>query len=171
MAHRLIRSGKTAILDGDEFKTEFRNFVQRNNLPGLLAPPSTAPSEGAVSTLLAAHPTFVKQLDIIQVNPDERVRAVSDFLRAAADKSSWAEAGMVFQKGLEEWDVELVRRHGLVSGEVSDIHSGKDPVVRGRIVYRQSAQMQPPLMACCSNAFPFMDVLTPWLTHRLSVAS
>ncbi len=52
---------------------------------------------------------------------------------------------MVFQKGLEEWDAELVRRHGLVSGEVSDIHSGKDPVVRGRIVYRQSAQMQPPL--------------------------
>ncbi|RXS97583.1 ABC-three component system protein [Silvibacterium dinghuense] len=145
IADRLIRSGKPALLDGDEFKMEFRNFVQRNNLPGFLAPLTSAPSDGAVSTLLATHPTFVRQLDIIQVNSDERVRAVSDFLRAAADKSSWAEAGVLFQRSLEEWDAELVRRHGLVKGEVSDVHSDKDALVRGRIVYRQSAQMQPPL--------------------------
>jgi hypothetical protein len=144
-ADRLIRAGEPSIVDGDEFKREFRNFVQKNNLPGLLVPFTVDPPQGAVSSLLATHPIFVKQLDLVQVDEDERVRAVSDFLRAAADKSTWAEAGLVFEKGLEEWDAELIRRHGLIRGEVSDVHAEKDSAVRGRIVYRRSAQMQPAL--------------------------
>lgn len=126
---RLIRAGKPPLLDGDKFKGEFRNFVQRNNLPGLLVPFSSDPPSKAVSALLATQPTFVKQLDLVQVSEDERVRAVSDFLRAAADKSTWADAGLVFEKGLKEWDAELVRRHGLIRGEVSDVHAEKEPAV------------------------------------------
>lgn len=145
MADLLIRTGKPAILDGDGFKADFRNFVQKNNLPGLLAPLTPIPTEGAIVDLLSTRPTFVRQLDLIRVTEDERVRAVSDFLRSSADKSSWAEAGLVFKRGLQDWDDELVRRHGLVCGEVSDLHSEKLAEVRGRIVYRQSAQMQPPL--------------------------
>jgi hypothetical protein len=144
-ADRLIRDGKPAILDADEFKAEFRSFVQKNNLPGLLTPLAPPPQPGAVVSLLATSPTFIKQLDLIQATEAERVRAVSDFLRSSADKSSWAEAGLVFQQGLQEWDCELVRRHGLVCGEVSDVHSDKEPHVRGRIAYRQCAQMRAPL--------------------------
>jgi hypothetical protein len=32
-----------------------------------------------------------------------------------------------------------------VRGEVSDVHGDKEPHVRGRITYRQCAQLQPPL--------------------------
>ena len=144
-ADHLIRSRKAAILDGDEFKAEFRSFVQKNNLPGLLTPLAPPPPKGAVVSLLATSPTFIKQLDLIYATEDERVRAVSDFLRSSADKSSWAEAGLVFKDGLREWDDELVRRQRLVCGEVSDVHSNKEPHIRGRIVYRQCAQMQAPL--------------------------
>jgi hypothetical protein len=144
-ADRLIRNREPAILDGDQFKAEFRSFVQRNNLPGYLTPFAPPPPAGEVASLLATGPTFIKQLDLIEVSEDERVRAVSDFLRSSADKSSWAEAGLVFRQGLEEWDNELVRRHGLVRGEVSDVHGDKDACVQGRITYRQCAQIQAPL--------------------------
>jgi hypothetical protein len=144
-ADHLIRSHRHAILDGDEFKAEFRSFVQKNNLPGLLTSLAPPPPTGAVVSLLAKSPTFIRQLDLVHVSEDERVRAVSDFLRSSADKSSWAEAGLIFEEGLREWDAELVRRQKLVCGEVSDVHSNKEPHIRGRIVYRQCAQMQPPL--------------------------
>jgi hypothetical protein len=144
-ADGLIRSGKTAMIGGDEFKADFRHFVQKNNLPSFLASLTSAPSEMAVASVLDTYPIFVQQLDLIQVDLDDRVRAVSDFLRAAADKSTWSEAGSVFDAGLKEWDDDLVRRHRLVKGEVSDIHADKDPATRGRIVYRQSAQMEPSL--------------------------
>jgi hypothetical protein len=113
-ADHLIRGGEPAILDGDEFKAEFRSFVQKTNLPGFLMSLVPQPASGEVDSLLATGPTFIKQLDLIKVRDDERVRAVSDFLRSSADKCSWAEAGLVFQQGLREWDAELVRRHGLV---------------------------------------------------------
>jgi hypothetical protein len=144
-ADRLIRNGQPAILDGDKFKEEFRSFVQRNNLPGYLTSLAPKPPLEEVESLLAIGPTFIRQLDLVNVSEDERVRAVSDFLRSSADKSSWAEAGLVFQQGLEEWDAELVSRQGLVSGEVSDVHGDKEACVRGRITYRQCAQMQAPL--------------------------
>ena len=144
-ADRLIRNGQPAILDGDKFKEEFRSFVQRNNLPGYLTSLAPKPPLEEVESLLAIGPTFIRQLDLVNVSEDERVRAVSDFLRSSADKSSWAEAGLVFQQGLEEWDAELVSRQGLVCGEVSDVHGDKEACVRGRITYRQCAQMQAPL--------------------------
>ena len=144
-ADRLIRNGQPAILDGDKFKEEFRSFVQRNNLPGYLTSLAPKPPLEEVESLLAIGPTFIRQLDLVNVSEDERVRAVSDFLRSSADKSSWAEAGLVFQQGLEEWDSELVSRQGLVCGEVSDVHGDKEACVRGRITYRQCAQMQAPL--------------------------
>jgi hypothetical protein len=73
------------------------------------------------------------------------VRAVSDFLRASADKSAWAEQGMIFEGSLTEWDDFLVGRHGLISGEIADLHPDRDAAFRGRMTYRQCAQLQAPL--------------------------
>jgi hypothetical protein len=83
------------MLEADEFKAEFIPFVQKNNLPGMLTPLTPPPEPGVVVSLLATGPTFIKQLDLIRATEEERVRAVSDFLRSSADKSSWAEAGLV----------------------------------------------------------------------------
>jgi hypothetical protein len=47
--------------------------------------------------------------------------------------------------GLREWDDNLVSRHGLICGEIVDMHSDRDTVVRGRLAYRRCAQLQPPL--------------------------
>src|SRR5262249_54831415 len=74
-----------------------------------------------------------------------RVRAVSDFLRASADKSKWAEAGLIHEESLRDWDDGLVSRHGLISGEIADMHSDKNALIRGRLVYRRCAQLQAPL--------------------------
>jgi hypothetical protein len=70
---------------------------------------------------------------------------VSDFLRTSADKSVWAENGLVFADGLLEWDDHLVSRHGLICGEITDLHAEKDAALRGRLAYRRCAQLQAPL--------------------------
>jgi hypothetical protein len=139
-ADRLIRARKTAIIDADAFKSQFRAFVQRNNLPGLLS--FTAPPEEAVVTsVLSQRRMFVRQLEIIEVTEDERFRAVSDYLRTSADKTVWAEAGLVFEQNLRDWDNDLIRRHGSICGEIADVHPEKEGRVRGRIVYRRCCGM------------------------------
>jgi hypothetical protein len=144
-ADHLIRTGKLALIDGDVFKTNFISFVQKNNLPGLLTSFTQAPGQDEVTATLSKRPTFIRQLEIIGTSQEDRVRAVSDFLRTSADKSVWAESGLVFEGSLREWDDDLVRRHGLIFGEVSDLYAAKDGPFRGRLSYRRCAQLQPPL--------------------------
>jgi hypothetical protein len=144
-ADRLIRDGKPAVLDADAFKARFRTFVQKNNLPGYLESLTGPPPEGEVAKLLSARPMFIRQLELIDATERDRVRAVSDFLRASADKSVWAEAGLLFDQSMQDWDDDLVRRHGLICGEIADVYAEKAALVRGRIAYWRCSQQQAPL--------------------------
>lgn len=141
----LIQKGLPPILDADAFKTTFRAFVQKNVMSNYLPPLSEKPLSGEIDNMLAMRPLFLKQLELIAVTDEEKVRAVSDLLRSSADKSRWADAGMIFEGSLEEWDENLVNRQGSVAGEVSDLHGEKDAAIRGRLVYRRCAQMEAPL--------------------------
>jgi hypothetical protein len=144
-ADYLIRNGKPALIDADTFKANFISFVQKNNLPGLLTSFTRAPGQEEVAALLSMRPKFIRQLEIIETNEEDHVRAVSDFLRTSADKSIWAESGLVFEGSLREWDDDLVRRHGLICSEISDIYSARDASFKGRQSYRRCAQLQAPL--------------------------
>jgi hypothetical protein len=144
-ADELIRRGELAIIEADQFRTEFRAFVQKNNLPGMLVSFSTTPKPAEIDTLLASRPTFIRQIELIEVGSDDRIRAVSDFLRTSADKSIWADKGLIFAPSLKDWDESLLHRHAAISGEISDLHQDKSPQVRGRLAYRRCAILEPPL--------------------------
>lgn len=144
-ADRLIREGKPPIIDGDAFKVMFRSFVKKNVMSNYLPTMSEQPAAAAIEATLAAQPLFLRQLDLISASHEERVRAVSDLLRSSADKSRWADAGEIFEGSLDEWDDSLVKRHGFTAGEISDLHGDKEAAVRGRLIYRRCAQMEPPL--------------------------
>jgi hypothetical protein len=144
-ADALIRTGNPGILDADAFRANFSRFIQKTNIPGLLSSFATVPADGEVAALLSTRPVFIRQLEIIEVSEDDRVRAVSDFLRTSADKSKWAEAGLIHEGSLREWDDNLVSHHGLICGEIVDMHSDKETLVRGRLAYRRCAQLQAPL--------------------------
>lgn len=142
---RLIQIGQPPILDADAFKTTFRAFVQKNVMSNYLTSLSQKPLAGEIDAMLADRPVFLRQLELVAVNHDEKVRAVSDLLRASADKSRWADAGMIFEDSLKEWDDDLVTRQGYIAGEIADLHGEKDGAVRGRLVYRRCAQLEAPL--------------------------
>jgi len=144
-ADELIRQGKAAKIDGDRFKANFIAFVQRNNLPGLLTSLTEKPDEDQVVAILVQRPTFIRQLELIDSNYDDRMRAVSDYLRSSADKTRWAETGAVFEGSLRDFDESLVWRHGLISDEIADLSSHHDSIRKGRAIYRRCAQLQIPI--------------------------
>jgi hypothetical protein len=144
-ADHFIRAGQPALIDGNAFRATFIAFVRKINIPGLLSSFTPAPPNTKVAAVLSARPIFIRQLEIVDAAEQDRVRAVSDFLRASADKSVWAEQGLVFEGSLTEWDDFLVGRHGLISGEIADLHADKDAALRGRTSYRRCAQLQAPL--------------------------
>jgi hypothetical protein len=144
-ADRLIRAKQAAIISGDEFKRNLHAFMQSNNLPGYLKPLSSPPDPEQVDGVISTRPTFIRQLELIEANEDQFVRAASDFLRTSADKVLWADAGDIFEGALDEWDNDLIRKHEFVSNEVADTHSGHPPQFKGRLVYGRCGVLQPSL--------------------------
>jgi hypothetical protein len=142
---RLIQRGKKPVLDADDFRKDLHAFIRRNNLPNLLTSLSDIPSEEHVSQFATTRPTFIRQLELVEASPEDRLRAVSDFLRTSADKAKWAENGFIFSGSLIDWDDNLLRQHGLVRGDIADLHSDKPTAVQGRLIYRKCAQYQAPL--------------------------
>jgi hypothetical protein len=142
---RRMQRGEHPILDADAFKRDFHAFVRQNNMPGLLTSFGDAPNDDLVAGVASTRPTFIRQLELVEASDEERLRAVSDFLRASADKADWAERGEIFPGSLDTWDDDLVRRHGMIRGDVADLHSDRSASVQGRLIYRQCAQQQTPL--------------------------
>lgn len=142
---RLIQRGKIPILDADAFRQEYGAFLRKNLMPGLLTSLGEAPDEGVVTGILYTRPIFIRQLELVEANEDDRLRAVSDFLRTSADKADWAERGLIFPGSLDEWDDGLVHRHSLARGDITDLHGDKPAAVQGRLAYRSCAGHQAPL--------------------------
>lgn len=144
-ADALLRKGQSAILPCDAFQQWFRAYVRHNNMPGYLSSLGQTPAGDVVAGLLAARPVFVQQLGLIDAPDDDTLRAVSDFLRASATKSEWAERGLVFKENLESWDEDLLRHHSAVRGEIEILHPTLAAGKRGRAVYSRCLTANPAL--------------------------
>ena len=142
---RLIQRGELPILEADPFRRDFHAFVRLNNLPGLLVSTSEIPGAEVVNAIASTRPVFIRQLEFVEVEEDERLRAISHFLLTSADKADWADRGFIFPRSLESWDGDLVARHSLIRGDVADLHGDKPPSLQGRLAFRQAMRHQAPL--------------------------
>jgi len=144
-ADRLIREGRPAIISGDEFKRNLHAFMQSNNLPGYLKALSALPEPSQIDEVISTRPKFIRQLELIEAQNEQFVRAASDFLRTSADKALWAEAGDIFEGALDDWDEDLVRRHEFIRAEIEDTHENVRPEAKGRLTYNRCGALRAPL--------------------------
>jgi hypothetical protein len=134
-ADALIRRRVPALLNSGEFRREFKAFVRKNDLSGILVELADAPPVTEVEKTLVEAPTFVQQLRIIDLPADLQVRAVSDFLQASANKTKWAENGHIVRESLVEFETDLLRKHRLIDLELEDTRPELESKMRGRKLY------------------------------------
>lgn len=142
---RRIQNGEKPILQADAFRKGFHSFIRKNNLPGLLTSFSEPPTQDVVAALASTRPIFIRQLELVEAGEEDCLRAVSDFMRASADKADWAERGEIFPGSLDTWDDDLVRKHMMARADVADLHGHLPVATQGRLIYRQCAQHKAPL--------------------------
>ena len=146
-ADALIREGKMPSITAGPFQLAFKAFVKKNDLSGLLKSIAPQPSKAEVTVTLAGSPPFVRQLDFIELPQDLRLRAVSDYLQASADKTHWAANGDVVQDSLQEFDQKLVNAHGFTKLALQDHVPPLEAAVLGRRLYAE----------CCKGTHTIED--------------
>lgn len=144
-ADALIRRGMPARIPCNTFQSEFKAFVRKHDLSGLLTSLDPSPDHEKITKKLAEAPTFVKQLQLVDMPTEQQLRAVSDYLQAIVNKTSWAESGHVYKSSFEEFDESLVRQHQNIYLELSDSDLSSSPKRLGRTLYARCGQTYAPL--------------------------
>ena len=90
-------AGANAAVAYDEFKTEITAFVRKCSAREILVSWAGKPrAEDVEGDLLRP---YVRQLELIDCDDDEKFHAINDFLLASVDRTNWSKAGLVSVSG------------------------------------------------------------------------
>jgi hypothetical protein len=95
-----------AILSRDEFHRNMQAFYTRYVERSILISLAKAPSPADVEAHRAK--TFVRQLEIIAADFEDQMAAISNYFKAALDRTNWGVSGMVQRESFDELDKNLV---------------------------------------------------------------
>lgn len=105
----MTKEGKAAFIQCNEFRDALMVQIRHYDLSTILAAVSMQPSEEIAQIEMNKHDVYLKQLDIIKMEAERKLRAASDVLRTRTEKTEWAERGLVAGKSFDEYEESLKR--------------------------------------------------------------
>jgi hypothetical protein len=74
-------------------------------------------------------------LELIESEDDEKIRAVSAFFRASADRTAWSKAGLIHETSLEDFEEALVTFWRNRKRSLDLVRKDSSAVDQGRLLY------------------------------------
>lgn len=136
----LIVKKKPAMIAYNEFKYEADLFLRKLNREGLLISVAKQPTKDEAEQHIAQAPLYIRQLDYIEQDYDEKLSAVNDYLMAEDDRYEWIENGVIHKTSAEEFENNLKYTWKNIVGEVKIIHHDKPFDKQGSLIYYRCKQ-------------------------------
>ena len=96
---------------------------------------SVEPSNQEIQRELQKKRVYIEQLEIIDCDYTEKVEAINDYLRAAIDRTIWAENGDISLQSLQTYEANLKRTWELQKRMVMLEKKNEEPEEQGRLIY------------------------------------
>ena len=103
------KHGLAAYVKCKDFRDALQSQMRRYNQNGILASVATRPSENETQKELDRQDIYIQQLGFIELDVSDRYKAANDFLRTSAEKTAWAERGIVAPQSFDDYHDGLVR--------------------------------------------------------------
>ncbi|MGN6108795.1 MAG: ABC-three component system protein [Kofleriaceae bacterium] len=140
-----IEQGQAAVIMWNEFRKAFvaaaKKFDRAENV--LLASPVDIIDATLQKEL--SDRTYVRQLQIVQCDDDDMVRAVHDYLRSSTHRTNWSEDGDVIESSFDEFESSLDRAWKSQKAVVDIEQKAHADADRGRLLYAKCQQLKVPL--------------------------
>ncbi len=128
-----LEKGLPAFVSRDDFHREYVSYVRKIDRDLILRSMARRPTDLEKHERLPD--TFVQQLDLIELSFDDKLEAISDFLRACWDRTLWSKAGNVHEDSFKELDDNL-NRAWTNYRRATEIETASRPEVeRGRLLH------------------------------------
>ncbi len=160
-ADKLLEQSLPAILSRDEFHLRYAAYCRRVDRETILT--SFAPVPTKDEALARMPEVFVQQLDLLDLEFEDKLEAISDFLMASADRTIWSKMGEVDEKSFDELDDELTRTWKNKQRANGVEHRTKSGVDQGLMLYAKCMEHKAVIQAM--SAPPHF---IPGCFHRLA---
>lgn len=150
-----------AVISRDDFHQKYRTYCQRVDRETILKSSASVPTRE--QRLRRLPDIFVQQLSLIELDFEEQLSAISDFLMACADRTNWAKAGDVDETSFDELDEVLTRMWKSKARANHIEHQDKREADRGQLLYAECMEHNAPVQAMSTPPY-----FNPGCLHRLA---
>ncbi|MEA5008172.1 ABC-three component system protein [Clostridium tyrobutyricum] len=105
----LAEDRKPMVIYSKNFRNELTAKYREVNQKLSLVEIAPKPSKDMINNELDAFRVYIEQLDIVNCDYTDKIEAVSDYLRASANRTAWAEKGDISKDAVSLFSEELVR--------------------------------------------------------------
>jgi hypothetical protein len=131
---RLLETKQPAKIAQVDFHAALLNYVRHHDREDILRSMAGSPPYEAVSLELAVR-DYVRQLRLIELDDVDVLEAINDFLRAASDRTIWAEQGLIDEGSLKSLAEELTSTWRNKKRRVTIGYSDKPEHLQGQALY------------------------------------
>ncbi|MDF9845501.1 MULTISPECIES: ABC-three component system protein [unclassified Paenibacillus] len=132
-----IETGKAMAITYKEYKAQLvaitRHFNQNLSLREL-APP---PTDQQIQFEYNAFRRYIDQLNLVECDYDEKLEAISDYLRASTNRTLWARRGDISEISILEFQNDLIKKWKTKKNIISLTSTNLSAESQGKLLYLQ----------------------------------
>lgn len=135
----LLEQKRPAVVSVERFRTSVTSFVQKLAYRSILNTYAKQPTREQIETDLQLR-TYVRQLELIESDDIDKIRAVTDYLKASSDRTYWSEKGLIHESSFDEFEDGLNRTWKNLKSKFDILLSGKNEIERGQFLYSECSE-------------------------------
>jgi C-terminal domain 7 of the ABC-three component (ABC-3C) systems len=132
----------------DEFMDEGHGILRKFDRERILKSVAAKPSRETADAQVRKSPTYIRQLEYINLTYEEKLDAVCDYFMAESDRYTWITRGMLHRSSAEEFDTRLKSKWKNVCGEVQATMNPVDSEQKGAAIYYKCRQYPTKIEGC-----------------------
>lgn len=131
-----LEQGQPARISAEQFHAEMVSFIRKHDKRTILATYASGPSFDAISHDLQFR-VYVRQMDAIEADDQQKIKAVTDFLRASSDRTEWSARGLVHETSFHEFESSLMRTWDNLRRKTDIGFRERPEIERGQYLYAE----------------------------------
>ena len=148
----MIEAEEIVTIARDEFFNAMRAYAHKYDRMFQLAPWAREPAEAEIDTELQTR-MYVRQLDLIESDVDDKIAAATNYLKSIADRTMWSKRGDVEPSSFKEFEANLQQQWKARLNAVDAEHGEKPDLVRGKLLYSKCQMYQAKLQSMEPSAY------------------
>ena len=136
-ANKLLKAKQPAKIARADFRKRMLAIIKHRDRDHVLNSVAFSPDESAIAAEIRRK-TYIRQMELIDCDSDQMLRAATDFLRAAAARTDWSERGLVDEASLTDYDELLERRWTSTKQSLSILRKGLDETEADRLLMAET---------------------------------